>query len=822
MASHKRQFNGQNKRSPNVFERLSKDPQNKSNDLPKSSASFGLQSTKTRGQLASSSDKKKRSLVSNNNKKISEKRNVTAKTADAVKKDSNDEQDSFQEKVLMENVPETTDKDLDDLIHDGKADDIANNDRNFINNMSDNFTKEDQLKSLSEISDLNDSYRSDKNYTCDMSRTTNSLRSKNVLNTVPSASKNAKTVECCSPVINDVLNLNQDISRHKNFDPNLDVRNHCSNIENIDANLNENESIVNSKYKENIDDEKDICDAESELDENEFYKVKVQTRLVSYENSTLFIRNTSKQSLDSQNENDLPSQNENELSSASSLNSFNESLSSASLQDSLSVQEPIVFNEAPTQSLEQKEIVEQTKLGNVKNRLGNLMRRGKSMLNDVYKSSYVPDVKSSINKIHGVTRRSLQTISSSWKGGSAADLDKFDIDSGFSSLSTSAYEPIITHEEKPILKLLETDARNDNEETDHEMDAPHAIIETNDREAGSETDRESLSRNENTLQDADPLQDEAQHADYSNFFSQCSCRKDDNCLKGREEIRCSCQEESEFPLEIKELLDADYARMWWTITGNFGNILPIDWSKTYTRQKYLPVLNLNESKKLEGNMESVTPSPREDDDEEVAHDLDLHQLILAGTQQEDTEPVKSAEEVIKEIDDIMQEVSSSEDEGIDATSSGSKDSCRSDFHHLPPPLYHDKLKDLSINELNETLMEYELVIRRYSETLISQLAHRDELEYEKELKNTFISLLLQVQNKRRNYNVEKKKTKKPLGPNGTDLKYLTTVIPYDVGHGPPDNETVHILIKILTAINEDSPTVPTLLTDYILRVLCPS
>ncbi|RXG73284.1 hypothetical protein Avbf_00280 [Armadillidium vulgare] len=57
---------------------------------------------------------------------------------------------------------------------------------------------------------------------------------------------------------------------------------------------------------------------------------------------------------------------------------------------------------------------------------------------------------------------------------------------------------------------------------------------------------------------------------------------------------------------------------------------------------------------LEGNMESVTPSPREDDDEEVAHDLDLHQLILAGTQQEDAEPVKSAEEVIKEIDDIMQ------------------------------------------------------------------------------------------------------------------------------------------------------------------------
>ncbi|MPC43065.1 Fasciculation and elongation protein zeta-2 [Portunus trituberculatus] len=52
--------------------------------------------------------------------------------------------------------------------------------------------------------------------------------------------------------------------------------------------------------------------------------------------------------------------------------------------------------------------------------------------------------------------------------------------------------------------------------------------------------------------------------------------------------------------------------------------------------------------------------------------------------------------------------------------------------------------------------------------------------------------------------------------------YLTTVIPYDVGHGPPHNPTLQILIKILTAINEDSPTVPTLLTDYILKGQCGS
>ena len=55
-----------------------------------------------------------------------------------------------------------------------------------------------------------------------------------------------------------------------------------------------------------------------------------------------------------------------------------------------------------------------------------------------------------------------------------------------------------------------------------------------------------------------------------------------------------------------------------------------------------------------------------------------------------------------------------------------------------------ELQGLGVSELNEVLMELELVIRQYSETLISQLALRDELEYEKELKNTFISLLLQV------------------------------------------------------------------------------
>lgn len=62
------------------------------------------------------------------------------------------------------------------------------------------------------------------------------------------------------------------------------------------------------------------------------------------------------------------------------------------------------------------------------------------------------------------------------------------------------------------------------------------------------------------------------------------------------------------------------------------------------------------------------------------------------------------------------------------------------------------------------------MIKDYSETLIQQLALRDELEYEKELKNSFISLLLSVQNKRRQFNLEKKKRGKAIGPNGIECK----------------------------------------------------
>jgi FEZ-like protein len=54
------------------------------------------------------------------------------------------------------------------------------------------------------------------------------------------------------------------------------------------------------------------------------------------------------------------------------------------------------------------------------------------------------------------------------------------------------------------------------------------------------------------------------------------------------------------------------------------------------------------------------------EDEAVANDLDLHQLILNGMQANDNGPIQTAEEVMKEIDDIMDEQTPSEGDGLES------------------------------------------------------------------------------------------------------------------------------------------------------------
>ncbi|PNJ25276.1 LOW QUALITY PROTEIN: FEZ2 isoform 9, partial [Pongo abelii] len=172
--------------------------------------------------------------------------------------------------------------------------------------------------------------------------------------------------------------------------------------------------------------------------------------------------------------------------------------------------------------------------------------------------------------------------------------------------------------------------------------------------------------------------------------------------------------------------------------------------------------------------------------------------------------------------------------------------------------YEERVKRLSVSELNEILEEIETAIKEYSEELVQQLALRDELEFEKEVKNSFISVLIEVQNKQKEHKEtakKKKKLKNGSSQNGKNERshmpgtYLTTVIPYEKKNGPPSVEDLQILTKkrrllvnnpvpllpplfgnfksgkplsVLCAMKEDSEKVPSLLTDYILKVLCPT
>lgn len=70
------------------------------------------------------------------------------------------------------------------------------------------------------------------------------------------------------------------------------------------------------------------------------------------------------------------------------------------------------------------------------------------------------------------------------------------------------------------------------------------------------------------------------------------------------------------------------------------------------------------------------------------------------------------------------------------------------------------MRRLPAAELNELLEDIEAATREFSEELVQQLALRDELEFEKEVKNSFISALIEVQNKQKEHRDSAKKKKK--------------------------------------------------------------
>ncbi|XP_073459665.1 fasciculation and elongation protein zeta-1 isoform X1 [Aquarana catesbeiana] len=234
------------------------------------------------------------------------------------------------------------------------------------------------------------------------------------------------------------------------------------------------------------------------------------------------------------------------------------------------------------------------------------------------------------------------------------------------------------------------------------------------------------------------------------------------------------------------------------------------------------------------------------------------------------EPLLTADQVIEEIEEMMQnspdpeEELDEDDNDLEEISTHSDSILLQEMQALSKTFNNNwtaeaGLQHMSREELTQLLERVERAICDYSEELVQQLARRDELEFEKEVKNSFITALLEVQNRQKEHRelVKKRRKEKGLslqsnrperhgqmpmkrfsmeglsnilqtgirqtfGNSGNDKQYLNTVIPYEKKATPPSVEDLEMLTNILYAMKEDSEKVPMLLTDYILKVLCPT
>lgn len=88
--------------------------------------------------------------------------------------------------------------------------------------------------------------------------------------------------------------------------------------------------------------------------------------------------------------------------------------------------------------------------------------------------------------------------------------------------------------------------------------------------------------------------------------------------------------------------------------------------------------------------------------------------------------------------------------------------------------------------LVELLHRVEATICEYSEELISQLARREELEFEKEVKNTFITALMEVQNRQKEQRDSSKRRRrdKALSLQGGGINTSSTGVTEKTGSMP--------------------------------------
>ncbi|XP_077431320.1 fasciculation and elongation protein zeta-2 isoform X2 [Vanacampus margaritifer] len=285
--------------------------------------------------------------------------------------------------------------------------------------------------------------------------------------------------------------------------------------------------------------------------------------------------------------------------------------------------------------------------------------------------------------------------------------------------------------------------------------------------------------------------------------------------------------------------------IWNALTQSHGQVMAMDWKHSRTRSLHMSTFNPEEN----SSQTSIIAADASEV-EELREQLDMHSIIVSCLGEE---PLFTAEQVIEEIEEMMQD---SPDFEAQHNPSQSDLSVFSLDVQRPrrSPSYEEGVRRLNVAELNERLEETEGAVTSLSEELVQHLALRDELDFEKEVKNAFISALIDVQNRQKEHREALKKKKKLQGAAGMsqghtqkslgsrfsmeglssviqnsfrqtfgsgcrDRQYLTTVIPYEKKGHPPSIEDLQVLVKILHAMRDDSDKVPALLTDYILKAV---
>lgn len=229
-------------------------------------------------------------------------------------------------------------------------------------------------------------------------------------------------------------------------------------------------------------------------------------------------------------------------------------------------------------------------------------------------------------------------------------------------------------------------------------------------------------------------------------------------------------------------------RAWCTLTGNQGNTLSsIDWSEI------APEGCERKEESSSGDSGEYVDSALEDALEEAK----LQHLIDVCLELDRREPINTAEDILEEISCLYPPdlTSLSPEHSLDLTDMPIR---RMSFYRFSL----EKLKNLSLDQLQDLNEDLETKVQRHSEVLVKQLARRDELEFEKEQKNAFISLMLSLQNRRKVYFQEEHQSSgrtdqgHSTAVNGRrKLRYLTTVIPYNSGQAADNVPVLQVLIK---------------------------